>query len=76
MEKVFEFFIMKTPTMRLPKKYIYGTPVAVGKIKETGTTHWNSPSNSMARYLNFDYAGITRNGFGKNQGFSVRCIRD
>ena len=33
-------------------------------------------NNSMSRYLNFDYAGITRNGYGKNQGFSVRCLRD
>jgi hypothetical protein len=75
MEKVFEFSLYR-PQQCDTKKKMYGTPVAGGKIKETGTTHWNSPTNSMSRYLNFDYTGITRNGYRKNRGFSVRCIHD
>ena len=89
-----------------------------GKMKESGTTHWNSPntgatnesgfsalpggyrnsddgtfygignsgywwsateySSNSAWYrdLDFQSSGIVRHGYGKQFGFSVRCVRD
>jgi uncharacterized protein (TIGR02145 family) len=97
--------------------YLGGANVAGGKLKETGTTHWNSPnngatnevgftalpggyrfidgyfkfmgnegywwsttqSNSTAahtRLIQFDNGAAWNIAFGKDIGFSVRCVRD
>ncbi len=98
--------------------YLGGSLVAGGKLKESGTIHWNGPntgatnesgfsalpggyrssydgtffdvgyyaffwsstegssSYAWSRYLSYDYSGIYRSNYYKQDGFSVRCVRD
>ncbi|MDA3866881.1 MAG: FISUMP domain-containing protein [Salinivirgaceae bacterium] len=97
--------------------YIGGTRLAGGKLKETGTTHWNSPNEGATnetgfralpggyrsgsgafvsigyggdwwsateydatdawyRSMNYYGSGVYRVSYGKELGFSVRCVRD
>ena len=35
-----------------------------------------SSGNAWYRYLHYYIAGVTRNSNGKNNGYSVRCLRD
>lgn len=97
--------------------YLGGTSIAGGKLKETGTTHWNSPNTGATNetgftalpggfrstHGNFNYFGnfgywwsatedyandawfrnmyylysnVSRRGYYKEMGFSVRCVRD
>ena len=97
--------------------YLGGTRVAGGKLKETGTTHWNSPNTGATnetgftalpggsrynngnftniryhggwwssteygtylawyRYAGYNFSDVGRLNYGKEVGFSVRCVRD
>ena len=97
--------------------FLGGEDVAGGKMKETGTTHWNSPNTGATnssgftalpggyrstnggfydrgsfgiwwsateyssasawdRKLGYDTDGVDRDGRSKEDGFSVRCVRD
>lgn len=37
---------------------------------------WFSADYAWHRYLNYDYDNVLRSNLGKDQGFSVRCLRD
>ncbi len=98
--------------------YLGGENVSGGKMKETGTLHWNSPNTGATnesgflalpggyrrnssgsfsgagylgnwwsaahssgssvwhRFLGYGSAEVHRFGYGKSDGFSVRCLRD
>src|SRR5690554_4690979 len=97
--------------------YLGGTSVVGGKLKETGTTHWNSPNTGATnetgftalpggyrffngafdnfgyighwwsategntygawyRELYFYYSSVYRDYYYKEEGYSVRCVRD
>ena len=36
----------------------------------------NSSTNAYNRNLNYNNAGVNRNNNNKNNGYSVRCVRD
>ncbi|MCD4696409.1 MAG: hypothetical protein K8S16_09245, partial [Bacteroidales bacterium] len=96
--------------------FLGGESVTGGKLKETGTTHWNPPNtgatnesgftaipggflynvnynalgdniffqtstssnnnDAWSRTLSYNIASLVREGYSKNYGFSVRCIKD
>jgi uncharacterized protein (TIGR02145 family) len=97
--------------------YLGGAGVAGGKLKEAGTSHWQSPNTgatnesgftsfpgsyrdligtfgligefgyywtlteynkiaAFSRSQNYNYSGVARLEYGKNWGFSVRCVKD
>jgi uncharacterized protein (TIGR02145 family) len=97
--------------------YLGGTSISGGKLKETGTTHWNSTNTgatnetgftalpggmrngggtfynigsygfwwsstessttlSWARSLSYMSTNVYRDGYSKESGYSVRCLRD
>ncbi len=97
--------------------FLGGATVAGGKLKEAGTTHWESPNtgatnetgfsalpggyryddgtfdysvqygywwsstvesatDSWFRSMNYLYAGVNRNSFSANYGYSVRCVKN
>ncbi|MDY0143043.1 MAG: FISUMP domain-containing protein [Bacteroidales bacterium] len=97
--------------------YLGGESVTGDKLKETGTTHWNSPNTDATnetgftalpggsrdfdgsfgyiglygywwsategnasyawnRRMSYDNSNVLRSSYGKELGFSVRCLRD
>ena len=52
--------------------YLGGTAVAGGKMKETGTTHWNSPNAGATNSSGFTgRAAGFRSNFGEFSGFGI-----
>ena len=66
--------------------YLGGTGIAGGKMKETGTIHWNSPNRGATNerygndaytyYLKYNYDNVYRSAPYKTYGYSVRCVKD
>ena len=51
---------------------IYGT---FGLINYYGGW-WCSPQSSFIRFMNYNYSGLYTNTYQKQNGFSIRCIKD